>query len=47
MKKQLILIAALLGALVLLGGCNKTGLTGKGGEITFGSVSNGTQTRAQ
>lgn len=47
MKKQTILIAALLGALVLLGGCNKTGLTGKGGEITFGSVSNGTQTRAQ
>lgn len=47
MKKQTILIAALLGALVLLGGCNKTGLTGKGGEITFGSVSNGAQTRAQ
>ena len=47
MKKQTILIASLLGALVLLGGCNKTGLTGKGGEITFGSVSNGAQTRAQ
>ena len=47
MKKQMILIATLLGALVLLGGCNKTGLAGKGGEITFGSVANGAQTRAQ
>lgn len=46
MKKQIILFAALLGALVILGGCNKNPFSHKGELISFGTVSAGDQTRA-
>ena len=46
MKKHISFIAVLLGTLVLLDGCNKTGLPGKGDLITFGTVSEGTRTKA-
>lgn len=46
MKKQTILIAALLGALVILGGCNKNLFSHKGELITFGTVAADNQTRA-
>ncbi len=47
MKKQTILIAALLGALVLLGGCNKTPFSHKGEQITFGTAAERMTTRTQ
>ena len=47
MKKQNILIAALLGALVFLGGCNKNPFSVKGGEITFGTSADGVLTRTE